>query len=93
MSSAILDLPTEVQLREGESFSWQIEGVAHDGKLIVKKLSQIVPTFPEVIPDSNAVVEQFLKFSASINPGKLTGVTVAELDEMRWEDLKEKHLK
>lgn len=93
MSSAILDLPSEVQLREGESFSWQIEGVAHDGKLIVKKLSQIVPTLPDVVPDSKAAVERFLQLTASINPGKLTGATDEELDEMRWEYLKEKHLK
>jgi hypothetical protein len=90
MSTAILELPADMPLQDGETFSWQIEGVALGGKLVVKKLSQQgIEAAVKSPADRQKAVDAYLdKWS-----GALSGMTDQEVEDARWEYLKEKHLK
>lgn len=93
MSTAILDLPTEVQLHEGETFSWQIDGVARGGKLVVQHFSKRDAPVPAPASDRQAAVNAFLEKWSGALSGELSNATDEELDDIRWEYLKQKHLK
>jgi hypothetical protein len=93
MSTAILDLPTDVQLREGETFSWQIEGVARGGKLVVQHFSKREVPVSGPPLDRRAAVNAFLEKWSGALSGELSEATDQQLDDARWEYLKEKHLK
>ncbi len=84
MSTAVLELPQDLDLAEGEPFAFEISGFAKHGHLIVEKLLRK----PTQRQDRQQAVDQFI--------AKWTGAFESSgkeqnLDELRWQALKEKH--
>ena len=90
MSTAILELPQDFDLQEGESFAMEIEGVAHLGRLVVQKVN--VRQAPKSKGES---VADFLSFCQALAKERnlSPAPTDEQIDEIRWQHLKDKHLK
>lgn len=86
--TATLELPNDLTLNEGERISLFLEAEAHDGKIVLRNVRVIPPVELEVsVEDRTAAVQRFLKNWS----GALGTYSDEEVDDIRWDAIKEKH--
>ncbi len=85
MSATMLDLPYALDVKEGEAIHVQLDCVAQEGRIVVKQMTVEV----DARRDKKKAVEQFLENWH----GALSHLSDENVERMRLEHLKEKHLK
>ncbi len=81
-----IDLPQEITFNEGDNFTVYVEGVVRDGKLVVERMRTHFEK-PISAEERAKAIEGFL----SRRTGPPCTLTDKQIDDLRWEAIKEKH--